>query len=257
MERNDHETRSPVHPRRPGSPRVKAPEPIEARSGPEIPESVSRGDGLEWGETTGDSASKPTRGGDAGFQILELVVALAVTAVVGLIAYPSLVSATSALRLDLAAQGLVSTLRQARATAIRRGTHAGIKLYPLGDGRVEWRLHVDGDGDGVRTADIDDGVDPPRGPRRRLAHFGRHVRFGFPSEYTPRNPSRPGRPLTRLDDPVRFNRSDMASFGPLGTGTPGSLYLTDGRRRLVAVRLFARTGKIRVIRYDPEQEVWR
>ena len=176
---------------------------------------------------------------------------------VALIAYPSLVEATSALRLDLAAQGLVSTLRQARATAIREGTYAGVKLYPLDDGRVEWRLHVDGNGDGVRTADIVDGVDPPRGPRRRLAHFGHYARFGFPSEYTPRDPSRPTRPLTRLSDPVRFNRSDMASFGPLGTGTPGSLYLTDGRRGLVAVRLFSRTGKIRVIRYDPDREEWR
>jgi hypothetical protein len=49
----------------------------------------------------------------------------------------------------------------------------------------------------------------------------------------------------------------MASFGPLGTATPGTAYLTDGRERLVAVRLAGRTGRLRVLVYDPAEEVWR
>ena len=48
----------------------------------------------------------------------------------------------------------------------------------------------------------------------------------------------------------------MASFGPLGTSTPGSIYLTDGLHNLVAVRVFGRTGKIEVLRYDIETEIW-
>ena len=67
----------------------------------------------------------------------------------------------------------------------------------------------------------------------------------------------PRRRLDRLDDPIRFNRSDIASFNQIGRSTPGSLYLTDGRYLLSVVRLFGRTGKVKVMRYDPETEVWQ
>jgi hypothetical protein len=56
---------------------------------------------------------------------------------------------------------------------------------------------------------------------------------------------------------VRFNASDLAAFGPIGTSTPGSVYLTDGADRLMAVRVFGRTGKVKVIVYDFAAEVWR
>ena len=202
-----------------------------------------------------DPSPRPAPTG--GFTVLELVVTLALLAVLALIGYPALLGATSAVRVELAARELAGTLRVARAYAVRYSANVGVKLYPLGDGGVEWRLHRDGNGNGVRSRDIERGHDPPLGPRRRLQHFGRGAFFGFPAEYVPRDPGRPSRPMGRLDDPIRFNRSDLASFDPLGASTPGSLYLTDGRNRLVAVRLYGRTGKIRILRYDPGRERWR
>ena len=62
--------------------------------------------------------------------------------------------------------------------------------------------------------------------------------------------------MDRLDDPIRFNQSDLASFDPLGTATPGSLYLTDGQSRLTAVRVTSRTGRVRVLRYDSRARAW-
>ena len=81
------------------------------------------------------------------------------------------------------------------------------------------------------------------------------IRIGFPPGPPPRHPGVPSR---RLDptDPIRFNRSDMASFGPLGTATPGSIYLTDSVRRLMAVRVYHLSGKVTILTYDPEREVW-
>ena len=193
----------------------------------------------------------------AGATLVELLVGLAIVSVLALIGYPALFSASSALRLDLAAHELVGTLRLARATAVREGANVGLKLYPRPDGLVEWRLHRDGDGDGVRTRDIEQGVDPPIGPRRTFVHFGRDVGFGFPPDVVPRDPGDPRRRLDRLDDPVRFNRSDIASFGPLGTSTPGTLYLTSGGVHLAAVRVFGRTGKVRILRYRARDETWR
>jgi hypothetical protein len=82
------------------------------------------------------------------------------------------------------------------------------------------------------------------------------MRFGFPPGRPVRDPGDP-RKLLSTDDPIRFNQSDLASFGPLGTSTPGSLYLTDGQSRLLAVRVYGRTGKVKVIAYDFDAEVWR
>jgi hypothetical protein len=122
--------------------------------------------------------------------------------------------------------------------------------------RVFFALYRDGDGDGVRNDDLARGVDPQVTRPRQLATFGSRIGFGFPAGATPSDPSDPGSRLDRLDDPIRFNRSDLASFGPLGTATPGSLYLTDGRR-LAMVRVQNRAGRVRVMRWDPVTDRWK
>ena len=132
-----------------------------------------------------------------------------------------------------------------------------VKFFTADPAEVSYALFADGDGDGVRNDDIDSGVDPQVAPARGLTHFGRHVGFGFPPGLAPRDPGNPSRRLDRLDDPIRFNRSDLASFSPLGGSTPGSLYVTDGVEELAVVRLFGRTGKVKVLRYDAEQESWQ
>lgn len=168
---------------------------------------------------------------------------------------PSLLRLTRALRLELAAQELVGVLRLSRGAAVRLGEKVGVKFF-TGDGRVGYRIYRDGDGDGVRTKDIESGVDPPVTPPTSLRRFGAAVRFGFPPGKPPRDPGNPRRRLGRLRDPIRFNRSDLAVFGPLGESTPGSLYLTDGER-LAVVRLFGRTGKPKILFYDRARERWR
>ncbi len=182
---------------------------------------------------------------------------LAVVASSLVVATPPLLRWTSALRLRLATAEFVSTLRLARSTAVTTAGKVGVKFRPRENGRVTFTLHRDGDGDGVRTRDIDDGTDPQIGPERQLQHVGAHVKLGFPPGITPRDPSDPGRRLDRLDDPIRFNRSDIAAFNGLGQGTPGSLYLTDGQRGLTAIRVLAATGRVRVLVYDVSTERWR
>lgn len=194
---------------------------------------------------------------ESGFQLVEMVVALAVLTAVLVVGAPPLMGLSADLRLSLAASELVGTLRRARSLALRHNANVAVKLRTGDDGTVTFALHLDGDGDGVTTADIDRGTDLEVEPPRRLAHFGRDVRFGFPPGRPPTDPGDPRRPLDRLDDPIRFNRSDLASFGPLGTATPGSLYVTDGRSRLVAVRVFGTTGKVRVLTWDGDGRRWR
>lgn len=192
-----------------------------------------------------------------GFQLVELLVVLALLSSLLAIGVPPLLRISSDLRVHLAAEEMVGVLRLARAYAVRHSANVAVKFRTEKDGAVTFTLYRDGDGDGVLSRDIDRGVDPEVAPPRRLSNLGRGVGFGFPPGPPPTDPGSPEQPLGGLDDPIRFNQSDLAAFGPLGTSTPGTLYLTDHQRHLVAVRVFNRTGKVRVLVYDPEMRLWR
>jgi type II secretory pathway pseudopilin PulG len=191
-----------------------------------------------------------------GFSISETTVALAVVAI-GLFALaPPLVKLTAALRVRLAAEELVAVLRSARSLAVRDGVNVAVRFASDPSGAVSFGLYRDGDGDGVLSDDLRAGIDREIAPPRRLLHVGRDVRLGLPD----RRVRDPGDPRSWLDaggDPVRFNRSDLASFSPLGGATPGSLYVTDGHDALAVVRVFGGTGKVRVLVYDFAAERWR
>ena len=54
---------------------------------------------------------------------------------------------------------------------------------------------------------------------------------------------------TLSGDPIRFGRSDILSFSPLGTATPGTFYLVgDGAQ--AAVRVTGGSARVRLM-------VWR
>jgi type II secretory pathway pseudopilin PulG len=196
------------------------------------------------------------RSTDPGFQLAELVVSLAVLTVVALLGIPLLSRMAAGTRLDLAAAELVGALRGARSLAIRLDAEVAVKFIPGADGGATWAVYRDGNGNGVLNKDIASGVDPLVTPPRVLEELGKQMRFGFPPGKQVRDPSSPGQMLA-TDDPIRFNQSNLASFGPLGTATSGSVYVTDGQSRLMSVRVFGRTGKVKVIAYDFDAEIWR
>jgi hypothetical protein len=191
-----------------------------------------------------------------GFQLAELSVALAVLVLMVLLGAPSLLQSTADMRLHLAAYELVGVLRLARVSALRLDANVAVKFRTAQNGAVTFTLYRDGNGNGVLNRDITSGADPQIEPARRLDNLGRGVGFGFPPGPPAADPSSPGH-LLAPTDPIRFNSSDLASFSALGTSTPGSLYLTDGVKRLLAVRVANRAGKVRILTYVPERRIWR
>jgi hypothetical protein len=121
--------------------------------------------------------------------------------------------------------------------------------------RYEWALYVDGNGNGIRTAEIASGIDRPLGIA--IPWSRNDVLPGILTGTRVPDPSNPGHTLDRPDDPIRFNLSDICSFSAVGESTPGSVYLWDGHDRMAVVRVFGRTAKIRTLYYRRGEEEWK
>jgi len=201
-----------------------------------------------------DRASGPGLSRNRGISSVDLIVVLALAA--------SLLAATAtgafqlreALSVRSAAAELSSTFARARAYALTRGVAVAVKFRKDG-GRYEWALYGDGNGNGVRTSEIASRVD--RSLALAVPWSRSDVRPGILRGTPVPDPSSPGAPLDRLDDPIRFNNSDLCSFSPAGESTPGSVYLWDGRNRMAVVRVFGRSAKIRTLFYFRGEKDWR
>jgi prepilin-type N-terminal cleavage/methylation domain-containing protein len=192
-----------------------------------------------------------------GFQLPELLVVLAIFVLMLTIGAPPLFQISGDVRLRLAAEELVGALRLARSWAVRHDANVALKFRTDADGTVTFTLYRDGNGNGVLNREIDSGIDPEVEAPRRLTALGHGAGFGFPPGPPPSDPGSPGHPLDERGDPIRFNQSDLASFSPLGTATPGSLYLTDGVTRLAVVRVASPAGRVRVLTWDAARRLWR
>ena len=155
--------------------------------------------------------------------------------------------------LRAAAREVATVFGHARSRAIHRGIQCGVKWVGR-DGDLTLAVHDDGDGDGVTTADIASGTDPlvygPVSVKKRWPK----VTVGFIPGFGARDPK--GNPVGDLSDPVRFGRSDIASFSPLGDCSPGSVWLGDTRSRQSLVRLSPATATITIYEWAAARQGW-
>lgn len=194
---------------------------------------------------------------EAGFTMVDLLVAIALLGLLVGIAWPRINIWFGAVRTRMAAGEVAGALAQARLDAIRHQAKVAVRFETLEDGTVVMTEYKDGDRDGVLSRDIRGGVDTQEKASRRLSALDGKIHFGFLYGEAPTEIGDPSRRIQRLMDPIRFNRSDMASFNPNGTATPGTVYLTDGHTSLVAVRVSSMSGLISIWTYDRKTELWR
>jgi len=193
--------------------------------------------------------------GAGGFSLTELLVTLALAGLFMVAAAPALGGALSRGRVAAAARDLAGEFARLRSTAIVSHRRVGLRLTWSG-GRYYYGEYVDGDDDGIRSDDIAAGRDLLVGTLRDLPSRYSGIDFGLLGDAVPAIPPRRG-VLAPHDDPVRFGRSDIVTFTPLGTASSGTLYISDGRKSLVAVVLYGHTGRIRLWRFDRSSWTWR
>jgi hypothetical protein len=182
--------------------------------------------------------------------VTDLVLAMGVVMMLCSLGAPVLSGVGEAARLRQSAAFVATRFRLSRAQAAAATTSVGVVFDRRGEGWT-FRVCQDGNGNGLRRADIDAGLDPcPEGPHD-LAVLFPGVRVEADSAL--RGPdNEPGSP-----DPVRFGASDLASFSPAGTCTAGSLWLRGANGAQYIVRVAGVTGRVRVLRWDPVAQSWR
>jgi hypothetical protein len=159
--------------------------------------------------------------------------------VIGAVTIPQTRAGVERARSAGAARYLAGRLSTARTQAVVRIANVAV-LFSAVTTTVTLGTYRDANGNGVRTRDITDGIDPLIEPL---------VRFGdlFP-----------GISLF-LTDPSSVSTvttTALMSFTPIGTASSRTLYVNgrDGSR--YAVRVLGATGRVRVLRYVTATGQW-
>jgi len=147
---------------------------------------------------------------------------------------------------------LSTRLQRARLDSVVRSTDVGLQFVGAGGGYTVG-IYRDGNGNGIRSRDIQRGVDPLIGALERLPDLFAGVDFGALPGLPPVDPG--GTPPGT--DPIRLGSSNILTFTPLGTASTGSLYVRGRRNIQYVVRIVGETGKTRVLKFDAVSQQWK
>jgi prepilin-type N-terminal cleavage/methylation domain-containing protein len=187
-----------------------------------------------------------------GITLIELIVVVAIIGIIALCAMPAFAAYRRQASVIAAGHEMRSLLREVRSRAIARGRYSGVKFVKSGKNWT-YTLYDDGNGNGIYNADINKGIDRRYfGPAVVMPQFQTAAIALLPN--TIRDPD--GAKLLPTDPALQFGTSTICSFSPLGSGTPGTIYISDGIDNLYAVRVFGATGKVRMLRYDAGTQKW-
>src|SRR4051812_8715476 len=185
-----------------------------------------------------------------GFSLIELLFSVAIAGTVTAMAVPQGLRALDDFRTRAAARYLAGRALDARFAAVAHETTTGLRFEAaVPDYRIT--AVADGNGNGLRTSEIQRGVDRTLSDPERLdTHFG-GVAFGILSGV----PDADGQPANGSDG-VRLGTSKLLSMNADGTSSSGTLYLHGRDRSQYAVRVLGVTGRVRVLKFDFVKGRW-
>jgi len=188
-----------------------------------------------------------------GYTLIDTTCAAALCVVMAAIAVPVIGGTLDRERTIIGAQFLAGQLQRARLEALKRARTVAVHVGIVG-GRTRIQLFVDGDGDGVRQQDVEDGIDPALAPEQFVDDHSRGVSLRINQAVTDIGGAGD---LAAGDDPLRIGNTALVAFSPLGSATSGTLYIAGHRGPQMAIRVFGGTGRVRVMTFDAQARQWR
>lgn len=188
-----------------------------------------------------------------GAALIDLLPAMALAALVSATTIPVVAGTLEYERARISAHHVAARLMLAQLEALRRGASVALRVEVRAND-ASLQLFVDGNGNGVRTREIESGVDPPLGSAESIASHASGVSLRLNQRVLDIGGS------TWLDagsDPLRIGSSSLISCSPTGSLTSGTLYVSAPRGPQFAVRMMGSTGRVRVLHYDAASVLWR
>jgi len=189
------------------------------------------------------------RGCPRGLTLIELLFAMALGATLAGIAVPVTATALDDMRSSSAARYMAARIMRIRMDAVRQSAAVALRFQPVEDD-YSFAPFLDGNGNGVRTADILAGIDRQVGPDERILERFSGVRFALAAGI----PDADGA-STSSTDGVRIGNPRILTMTPEGTSSSGTLYL-KGKSGQYAVRVLGATGRVRVLSFRPGDRRW-
>ncbi len=186
-----------------------------------------------------------------GTSTIEQLVVLALIATVFGMSIPAMRRGLEHGRLRGAAFYLAGRVAQLRMQAVHRGANVALRFDPTNP--YAFQAFVDGDGDGVRSADIASGRDPAVDSQAEaIPQRFTGVSFGFVAGC----PLTDGSAVPSGADPVRIGATKLLVFAPSGTATSGTLYLRSSLDIGYAVVILGATGRTRLLACTASRGTW-
>jgi hypothetical protein len=214
-----------------------------------IPSGASTCAVLPWRALESCAGSVDVRLSERGRSLLEVLLVLAASFTMGALAMAQTSSSIDEMRTAVAARYVAGRIGSTRIDAVRRSSAVALRFEAVGDDYM-YAPYEDGNGNGVRTAEILAGIDRPLGPYERLSDKFPGVHF----ELTPGVPDADGQAGTGSDG-VRIGSARLLTMGVDGTATSGTLYVR-GRRGQYAIRVLGVTGRTRMLQYSAGDRTW-
>lgn len=183
-----------------------------------------------------------------GYSFIEILLALGLVTTLAGIAVPVASGTIDDIRAAGAARHVAARIAMTRLEAVRRSSSVALRFQQQGRDYA-FTPFLDGNGNGLRAADINNGVDHPLGPTERLGDQFGDAGFGL----LPGIPDLDG--VVGNEDGVRIGPSAFLSVSSNGSCTGGTIYV-HGRRTQYAVRVLGATGRVRFFRYDTGTGRW-
>jgi type II secretory pathway pseudopilin PulG len=187
-----------------------------------------------------------------GYSFIEIVFVAGLVATMALVALPTVQRTLDEFKAVGATRYLAGRLARARIEALARSTDVALRFVP--DGLTyRYGTYIDGNANGVRSADIVNGIDRLVAHEERLPDQFSGVDLGV----LPGLPAVDGSTTPPGTDPVKLGSGSMATFTPDGTATPGSLYVIGPHAVQLVVRIVGETGRTRILKFDARRRVWK
>jgi prepilin-type N-terminal cleavage/methylation domain-containing protein len=184
-----------------------------------------------------------------GMSLLELLVVLGLIGLFVVVSTANVTATQRQLDFDQFAREVVTSLEKCRWKAFEQRCYTGVLISQRPDNAYDFSFYRDGNGNGIRTADISHGTDTTTYRTIPVQRASRDIEAAVLKTGVPEIPPKKG--MLNPLDPIKFGKSNIISFSPDGQSSSGTLYLScHSQKRMYAVVLYGPTARISLWKYS-------